>query len=156
MKIIQKSIEYELKQTSKEYNNCDELAKNFLTHIRFVALSATIKNIEDIGQWLGDKTKAFMSSAIIQEFGEEYRPVQLKKIVLGYMCPSNTTPFKFDLSLNYKLKSVIQQYSNNKPTLVFCTTRKGLMTTAEILCKSFTCNFSGKSRSSINQTISRK
>ena len=50
--------------------------------------------------------------------GDEYRPVTLRKVVLGYPCSESTSDFKFDLSLNYKLSGIIQTYSDCKPTLV--------------------------------------
>lgn len=52
-------------------------------------------------------------------FGEDMRPVQLKKIVLGYPYnPQMSSPFKFDIMLSYKLQNIIMQYSDGKPTLV--------------------------------------
>ena len=50
--------------------------------------------------------------------GDDYRPVQLRKIVLGYPCSAKQSDFKFDLALNYKLSNIIQTYSENKPTLI--------------------------------------
>ena len=50
---------------------------------------------------------------------ETYRPVKLRKVVLGYQSCQST--FKFDLSLNYKIKSVIRTYSDGKPTLIVST-----------------------------------
>lgn len=43
--------------------------------------------------------------------------------MIGYADAGN--PFKFDLSLNYRLLDVINQNAEGKPTLVFCATRKG-------------------------------
>ena len=54
--------------------------------------------------------------------GDEVRPVQLRKVVLGYVYHRSSTEFKFDYSLSYKLPNVISMYSEGKPTLVwkFC------------------------------------
>lgn len=79
--------------------------------IRFVAVSASIPNAEDIAEWIGAHTKLF-------RFPDELRPVPLKKIVLGYHYNPKMTMFKFDLSLNYKLRSLIFRYSESKPTMV--------------------------------------
>ena len=49
---------------------------------------------------------------------DSYRPVKLRKIVLGFTKSSNFSDFGFDLSLNYKLSGIIQTYSDRKPTLV--------------------------------------
>uniref|UniRef100_A0A1A8IMK3 DNA 3'-5' helicase n=1 Tax=Nothobranchius kuhntae TaxID=321403 RepID=A0A1A8IMK3_NOTKU len=66
---------------------------------------------------------------------ENHRPVKLRKVVLGFPCSPNQTEFKFDLSLNYKMANIIQTYSDQKPTLVFCSTRKGVQQSAAVLAK---------------------
>ncbi|KAG6929225.1 HFM1, ATP dependent DNA helicase -like protein, partial [Chelydra serpentina] len=75
-----------------------------------------------IAEWLSDG----MRPAVCLKIDESHRPVKLRKIVLGFPCSVNQTEFKFDLTLNYKIASVIQTYSEQKPTLVFCATRKGV------------------------------
>ena len=44
--------------------------------------------------------------------------MQLERIILGYNAASGASPFKFDLSLNYKLPDLISRFSHGKPTLV--------------------------------------
>ncbi|XP_036822815.1 probable ATP-dependent DNA helicase HFM1 [Oncorhynchus mykiss] len=99
--------------------------------MRFVAVSATIPNIKDIADWLCDNR----GPATCLEMDESHRPVKLRKVVLGFPCSSNQTEFKFDLSLNYKMANIIQTYSDQKPTLVFCSTRKGVQQSAAVLAK---------------------
>ncbi|XP_043859042.1 probable ATP-dependent DNA helicase HFM1 [Dromiciops gliroides] len=99
--------------------------------VRFVAVSATIPNAEDIAEWLSDGKRP----AKCLKIDEKHRPVKLRKVVLGFPWSSNQTEFKFDLSLNYKVASVIQTYSDQKPTLVFCATRKGVQQAASVLSK---------------------
>ncbi|XP_073752439.1 probable ATP-dependent DNA helicase HFM1 isoform X7 [Callorhinus ursinus] len=99
--------------------------------MRFVAVSATIPNAEDIAEWLSDGERP----AVCLKMDERHRPVKLRKVVLGFPCRSNQTEFKFDLTLNYKIASVIQTYSDQKPTLVFCATRKGVQQAASVLVK---------------------
>ncbi|XP_013911972.1 PREDICTED: probable ATP-dependent DNA helicase HFM1 [Thamnophis sirtalis] len=99
--------------------------------MRFVAVSATIPNAEDIAEWLSDGKRP----AVCLKIDERHRPVKLHKVVLGFPCSSNQTEFKFDLTLNYKVASVIQTYSEQKPTLVFCATRKGVQQAASVLAK---------------------
>lgn len=41
----------------------------------------------------------------------------------------------FDQSLNYKLYDVIKQYSEMKPSLIFCSSRKGASQAAHQLIK---------------------
>ena len=59
-----------------------------------------------------------MSFCILHSMDDSYRPVKLRKIVLGFTKSSNFSDFGFDLSLNYKLSGIIQTYSDRKPTLV--------------------------------------
>ncbi|XP_027746493.1 probable ATP-dependent DNA helicase HFM1 isoform X5 [Empidonax traillii] len=99
--------------------------------LRFVAVSATIPNTEDIAEWLSDSKMP----AVCLKIEEDQRPVKLRKIVLGFPCSDNQTEFKFDLALNYKIASVIQTYSEQKPALVFCATRKGVQQAASVLAK---------------------
>lgn len=54
---------------------------------------------------------------------ESLRPVRLRKVVLGYPSSENTSEFRFDLTLNYKLASAILTYSEQKPTLVVSVQR---------------------------------
>ncbi|XP_062961372.1 LOW QUALITY PROTEIN: probable ATP-dependent DNA helicase HFM1 [Cynocephalus volans] len=99
--------------------------------MRFVAVSATIPNAEDIAEWLSGGERP----AVCLKMDESHRPVKLQKVVLGFPCSSNQTEFKFDLTLNYKIASVIRTYSDQKPTLVFCATRKGVQQAAFVLVK---------------------
>ncbi|XP_034038430.1 probable ATP-dependent DNA helicase HFM1 [Thalassophryne amazonica] len=99
--------------------------------MRFVAVSATIPNISDIAEWLSNES----GPAVYQHMDESHRPVKLRKVVLGFPCSLNQTQFKFDLSLNYKMANIIQTYSEQKPTLVFCSTRKGTQHSAAVLAK---------------------
>ncbi|KAK4325049.1 hypothetical protein Pmani_004359 [Petrolisthes manimaculis] len=97
--------------------------------LRFVAVSATIPNVEDVAAWLSDEH----GPAVSHKLGENLRPVKLRRVVMGYNCRDSWSEFRFDLSLNYKLASVIATYSDNKPTLVFVSTRKGTQSTASTL-----------------------
>lgn len=115
--------------------------------MRFIAVSATIPNVNDIASWLDTG----ISPAIGIKCGEEYRPVALRKVVLGYPFHDSQTDFKFDMMLSYKLGNIIQTYSENKPTIVFCNTRKSVMQGANILVKDarFSMNYTHK------QTLAR-
>ncbi|XP_035390252.1 probable ATP-dependent DNA helicase HFM1 [Electrophorus electricus] len=101
------------------------------TNTRFIAVSATIPNFCDIADWLSDD----LGLATCLEMDESHRPVKLRKVVLGFPSINNQNEFKFDLSLNYKMASIIQTYSDQKPTLVFCSTRKGVQQSAAVLAK---------------------
>ncbi|XP_078310394.1 putative ATP-dependent DNA helicase HFM1 isoform X2 [Crassostrea virginica] len=99
--------------------------------LRFVAVSATIPNISDIAEWLGDK-----EPAVTFNMGDNLRPVRLRKVVLGFPFDDQKgSDFQFDMSLSYRLARIINTYSDSKPTLVFCSTRKSTQQAAEILVK---------------------
>ncbi|KAG8555734.1 hypothetical protein GDO81_017791, partial [Engystomops pustulosus] len=112
--------------------------------MRFVAVSATIPNADDIAEWLSDGKYP----AICMKMDESHRPVKLRKVVLGFPSSMNQTEYKFDLSLNYKIAGVIQTYAERKPTLIFCSTRKGVQQAACVLAKdaNFTLSFEHKNR----------
>ncbi|XP_067331830.1 probable ATP-dependent DNA helicase HFM1 isoform X2 [Channa argus] len=112
--------------------------------VRFVAVSATIPNISDIAEWLSNES----GPATYLDMDESHRPVKLRKVVLGFPYSPNQTEFKFDLSLSYKMANIIQTYSEQKPALVFCSTRKGTQQSAAILAKDvrFIMNIEHKQR----------
>lgn len=67
--------------------------------VRFVALSATVPNPEDIAEWLGRNPENPMSPATMKVFGEEFRPVKLRKFVKGVpACGEND--FAFDKKID--------------------------------------------------------
>ena len=84
---------------------------------RIIAVSATIPNINEVAEWL--KVPAEM----VKVFGEEFRPVPINKVVLGFKSTNN--PFTFERMLNFKLIDVIRQYNDGGGSLVFCQTQKG-------------------------------
>jgi ATP-dependent DNA helicase HFM1/MER3 len=74
--------------------------KSVGSNVRFVALSATVPNSEDIAIWLGKCATVQQLPAHREVFGEEYRPVQLQKFVYGYGVKQND--FAFDSVLTNK------------------------------------------------------
>lgn len=55
--------------------------------VRIIAVSATIPNIWEVAEWLK------VPSSCVCVFGEEYRPVKINKVVLGFKSTGN--PFTF-------------------------------------------------------------
>lgn len=76
--------------------------------IRFIAISATILNINDIATWLSSDVS---TPATVFKFNE------LVRIVNGYYC-ADDDELNFDRSLNCKISDVIDSHSNGKPTLI--------------------------------------
>ena len=62
--------------------------------VRFVALSATVPNSEDVATWLGKDQNNPQTPAVREVFGEEFRPVKLSKHIVGLRFKGND--FGFD------------------------------------------------------------
>ncbi|KAK6199129.1 hypothetical protein LQW54_010048 [Pestalotiopsis sp. IQ-011] len=105
-------------------------------NVRFIALSATVPNLDDLAMWLGRNHREQAQPAQRLGFGEEMRPVKLKKHVHGYDCPGNE--HMFDKTLDSKLISLLSRYGERKPVMVFCLTRKSCEQTAKKLAEWWT------------------
>lgn len=100
-------------------------------NVRFVALSATVPNSDDVARWLGrDHTTPEIPSRRAT-FGEEFRPVKLQKFVYGF--DSKANDYQFDTFLTEQLYPHIAKHSQRKPILVFCQTRKSCQSSAKKL-----------------------
>ena len=105
--------------------------KSVGSNVRFVALSATVPNSEDIATWLGKNHTCQHLPATREKFGEEFRPVRLQKHVVGI--PYRGNDFGFESACDPKLPDIIAKYSYKKPIMVFCITRKSAVNTAKLL-----------------------
>lgn len=108
--------------------------KSISTNVRFVALSATIPNFCDVAAWLGRSTAEPYVPASSARFGEEFRPVKLRKHVFGYVGNQNND-FAFEKQLDTNLPDIIAKYSERKPIMIFCATRKSCAVTARLLAQ---------------------
>ncbi|KAJ6017336.1 hypothetical protein N7451_000715 [Penicillium sp. IBT 35674x] len=107
--------------------------KSIGSNVRFVALSATIPNSEDIATWLGKDATNQHLPAHREHFGEEFRPVKLHKIVYGYQ--STVNDFAFDKICASKLPDIIGMHSCQKPIMIFSCTRNSCAATAKELAR---------------------
>ncbi|KAL8695129.1 MAG: hypothetical protein Q9218_000297 [Villophora microphyllina] len=105
--------------------------KSVGTDVRFVALSATVPNSDDIATWLGQNSTAQSSPAHRKRFGEEFRPVKLQKHVYGL--PFSGNDWGFERICDPKLPEIIAKHSQKKPLMIFCITRKSTVSTAKLL-----------------------
>jgi ATP-dependent DNA helicase HFM1/MER3 len=126
----------------KAYSNNSEIESEYEiqslndeSKIRFIAVSATIPNIEDFATWLSTN-KPKLTPALQYKMNDTLRPVKLEKFVYGYHQASSQNDFLFDMSLSYKVADIIAKHSNSKPVLVFCATRKSVEQAAKILASS--------------------
>ncbi|TYI86433.1 hypothetical protein E1A91_D04G064700v1 [Gossypium mustelinum] len=114
-----------------------EMKSSALASVRFLAVSATIPNTEDLAEWLEVPVQG------IKRFGEEMRPVKLTTKVFvnaflaGYASAKNDFLFeKAKHIYNYWSKliaDILMQYSRGKSALVFCSTRSGAQEAAQRL-----------------------
>ncbi|PWY94468.1 P-loop containing nucleoside triphosphate hydrolase protein [Aspergillus sclerotioniger CBS 115572] len=103
------------------------------SNVRFVALSATVPNSEDISTWLGRDSTNQHVPAHREHFGEDFRPVKLQKFVYGYQ--SHANDFAFDKMCGSKLPDLIASHSSKKPIMIFCCTRNSAVATAKELAR---------------------
>ncbi|KAE8379979.1 Sec63 Brl domain-containing protein [Aspergillus bertholletiae] len=107
--------------------------KTIGSNVRFIALSATIPNSEDIATWLGKDATSQHVPAHREHFGEEFRPVKLQRFVYGYQAQGND--FAFDKMCNSKLPYILATHSCRKPIMIFCCTRNSSVATAKDLAR---------------------
>lgn len=117
----------------------------FGNNVRFIAVSATVPNVVDIAEWLGQRRPLGKAGEVtadltlsqprqrarVFEFGDEFRPCPLTKHVCGYAGP--TDQWQFQTTLNGKLLGVVAEHSSDRPTLVFVPTRKATTQAAQAL-----------------------
>ncbi|KAJ3394049.1 Sec63 [Lobulomyces angularis] len=99
--------------------------------LRIIAISATVPNIEDIATWLKNDDES-NSSAIVRVFGEEYRPVPIQREIITINVKNS---FQMENASSFKTMEVIKKFSDEKPTIIFCPTRKSTLQTADFLSK---------------------
>lgn len=99
--------------------------------MRVIALSATLPNLVDIGEWLN------CAPAFIHYFDENFRPVPLvtHTLALG----SSANPFLFERSLDDRVPDIVRRYSDGKQVLIFCATKKGTETLCTKLSRQLRC-----------------
>ena len=79
-------------------------------NLRYIAISATVPNLQDIATWLNAKREfsfeihrvSFLSNfSLAILFSEEYRPIKLERFVYGYP-QTESNMFLFERNLNWK------------------------------------------------------
>lgn len=94
--------------------------------LRVIGVSATISNADDISDWLSANGAV---ACITKQFGDEYRPVPLQWRVQTYNHVGIV--FKFDAFLASHLFKVIQENASQRPSLIFCNSKKAAEQAAE-------------------------
>ncbi|WVQ91135.1 hypothetical protein IAS59_004924 [Cryptococcus gattii] len=135
--------------------------KGLSRDIRFIALSATVPNIDDIARWLGPTRNEYgqlsrgvlvgrevinakekraltvddMPMAKVYKFGEEYRPVPLQRVTYGIESVGND--WALANRLDKELYPILLKHTAGQPVLVFCPTRKSCQATVESIFQSY-------------------
>ncbi len=78
------------------------------------------------------------------------------QVVLGYHHREGTSEFKFEMNLTYKLGSLVATYSDNKPTLIFCSSRKSSQFTATTVAKEANLQMAWNQRQSLQVGAKKK
>ena len=93
--------------------------------VRIVALSATLPNLGDIGDWLQ------CDAQHCHYFDDGFRPVPLTLHTLSYGSATSNL-FLFEKNLDERVPEVVKTYSGGKQTLIFCSSKKGTETLAKV------------------------
>ena len=62
--------------------------KSIGSYLRFIAISATVPNSEDVATWLGRSQAFGKQPALHKVFDDSYRPVKLDKEIKGFVAAS--------------------------------------------------------------------
>lgn len=101
--------------------------------LRFVAVSATLPNISDIA--------CFFQANEAHIFDESYRPVPLTTHVIGQgriRDNSSSSHFHFWKNLDRNVPEIIMRFSEGRPSIVFCHTKAGTESLANLLAAAHT------------------
>ena len=115
----------------------------------FTLLLLKVPNVLAIAKWL----HAPVPSGVLS-FGEDFRPVELEVVVEGY--PQHTNDFLFSRQLDSHVDDVLQTYSKGRPTLLFCSSRKGAKDACERLQTTHVVDIGQPSQARANLEAKRK
>mgnify|MGYP000147125171 CR=1 FL=1 len=126
----QRNLNLQLSSSSdqKALSGAREVTPLSACSLRIVAVSATLPNSSDIGAFLNSPPQGTLA------FDDSYRPVPLQ-IVVKNCGKIWKNEFLFNKGLGKHVKGVIDEHSGNKPTIVFCHTKKDTEVLAEELSK---------------------
>lgn len=95
-----------------------------IASLRVIAVSATVKNVKDVGIWLR------VDPDHVKEFDQSYRPVELEYKLLGYHIRN---PWQASKVYDSRTLEVLRNFGDGKPALVFCPSRRQTSLSANAL-----------------------
>ncbi|CAB9503061.1 DExH-box ATP-dependent RNA helicase DExH17 [Seminavis robusta] len=119
----------ELLMSSYPHTTPEAIASSF----RFVAVSATLPNIQDCA--------SLLSASECYTFDASYRPVPLTMHIVN-LGTIGKNEFQFWNTVHHRVPGLIQKYSNKKPTIVFCHSKKDTEKLASFLAQAKGVGFS--------------
>ncbi|MFX1520512.1 MAG: DEAD/DEAH box helicase, partial [Promethearchaeota archaeon] len=105
--------------------------KRINANIRIVALSATMKNVEDVAAWIGAKEAGTFV------FDDSYRPIKLQASVCGYKSDKKSRWHNRYLKMQLSYDLIIPHIDAGGQALVFTSSRRGTVDTAQKLLQIF-------------------
>lgn len=95
-----------------------------IASLRVIAVSATVKNVKDVGIWLR------VDPNHVMEFDQSYRPVELEYKLLGYHIRN---PWQASQVYDSQTLEILRKFGDGKPALVFCPSRRQTRLSAKAL-----------------------
>ncbi|GAB0092240.1 Winged helix-like DNA-binding domain superfamily [Sergentomyia squamirostris] len=100
--------------------------------VRFIGISATLVNVEDVAKWFDVKNTKAHSICNNNSHGSK-----VNEEIVGVLLSAEESYFKVDAIMNSWVPEIVADNWKNQSTLIFCCTRMSAEITAKALLKNF-------------------
>ena len=113
-------------QSAHDPQNTVETTNVLPKPLRIIALSATLPNVGDVGEWLGCPLRG------VHYFDDTYRPVplEIRCVSCGHI---GNNEYLFDKKLDERVPEIVKTYSDKRQTIIFCHAVAQTVTLASLL-----------------------